>query len=214
MAAAVEDLINQAARDAGLRFRIADIYEGSPLSRAALEVYGQTRDELLRAEDWPFARGAGVALTLLKGPPPPGGYYPGNPWTAVFPAPPWLYEYAYPSDSLDLLAILKPPGALPQLAPRAQTWRIDNDLTPVVSGNPPAAAGPAQRVILTNVKGALAVYRRRVTNPALWEPGFTATLIAALARKLSLTIAQNLQLRQEIGQEASAIAMTADQKRG
>lgn len=214
MATAVEGIINQALRGTGLRFRIADIYEGSPPARAALEIYGQSRDELLRAQDWPFARSGPVALALLKGPPPPGGYYPGNPWTMIFPAQPWLYEYGYPSDCLDLLAILKPAMSLPQLDPRAQTWRVDNDLMPIVSGSPPTASGPAQKVILANAKGALAIYRRRVTNPALWEPGFTATLIESLARKLALTLTQNLQVMQALGQETGAVATAADQKRG
>ena len=72
---------------------IGTIWEGSPASRVALEVYGQTRDALLNNEDWPFARRA-VGLALLKT--APVGGYAGLPWTNAYPPPQWIYEYAYP----------------------------------------------------------------------------------------------------------------------
>jgi hypothetical protein len=207
-----EDVVNEALNAIGVKRRIADIYEGSPAARAALEVYGQTRDEILRGQDWPFARGAGIALTLLKGPPPAGGYNPIQPWSAIYPAPPWLYEYAYPSDCLDLLAIQGAPASLPVLDPRPVAWRIDNDLAPVVSGQ--SAAGPPQRVILTNEWGAMGVYRRRVTNPLLWEPLFTATLIEALGSKLALRLTGNIQARQATAKDGVDVAGLADMKKG
>ena len=215
MASSVEQIVNEALIAIGYRKRIGDINEGSEASIAALELYGQTRDEILRAQDWPFARAAGVALTLLKGPPPPGGYNPGQPWSNIYPSPPWLYEYAYPSDCLDLLALRGPPRMLPVLDPKPQVWRIDNDLNPLVSGNPPVASGPAQKVILAHVKGALATYRRQVTNPLLFEPGFTATLIEALGKKLMpILMPGSAQQEQARAQEVGVVAQLADQHRG
>ena len=38
----------------------------------AIEVYGQARDELITLKEWSFSRRT-APLTLLKGPPPPGG---------------------------------------------------------------------------------------------------------------------------------------------
>ena len=216
MANAVEDICNQALRAVGYSRMIAWVYEGSVASRVALEIYRQTRDELLRSGEWPFARGP-LALTLLKGPPPPGGFTPLLPWSTVYPPPGWLYEYAYPADCLELLAIVPAPSAMPVLLPQAATFRADNDLAPVVStGPPPSAAGPPQRVILTNQVGAVAIYRRRVTNPALWEPGFTASLIERLAAKFadSPQLAASPELRQALPQEAAATAAMAGAHRG
>ncbi len=56
MAIGVEDLVNQALREIGYPKPIQDIYEGSRASKAALDIYFQSRDELLDAHDWPFAR--------------------------------------------------------------------------------------------------------------------------------------------------------------
>ncbi len=214
MAIAVEDIVNQSLRAIGVKKRIAWIYEGSPSARAALEIYGQTRDAVMRAQDWSFARGGSTTLTLLKGPPPNGGYTPGQPWSAIYPPPGFLYEYAYPSDMLELRALMTTPLGMFDLDPRPATWRIDNDLLPVVSGNPLAAAGPAQKVILSNTAGAIAVYRRRVTNPALWEPGFTQLLVDALAKGLAIALQQNLQLGQAAAQQEGQTAQIADMHRG
>ncbi|HLX18468.1 MAG TPA: hypothetical protein VKS24_25045 [Bradyrhizobium sp.] len=197
MATTVEQIVNQALYAIGYPRRIGNIYEGTAAARAALEVYGQTRDEVLSAQDWPFARAGGaLPLTLLKGPPPPGGYSPLQPWSPIYPAAGFLYEYAYPADCLELRAVIAPPLALPNLDPKAVSWRLDNDATPVLSGPytqfpaaPPTVSGPPQKVILTNQGSALAVYRRRITNPSLWtDQLFVAMFIAALASKLSLVL--------------------------
>lgn len=204
--ASPEDALNQALRLVGYPKAIGSIYEGTPAARAGLEIYGQTRDELLRAQDWPFASsGGGLALTLLKGPPPPGGYTPSTPWTTAFPLPGWLYEYAYPSDCLELRGVLYPPGAMFVLDPRPAVWRIAND----------NALNPPQRVILSNVKAAQAVYCRRVTNPTLWEPGFTETLIIALARKLAASplLAASADFAKSLPQDMAAAA-AIDRKLG
>lgn len=179
-----EQVINQALLDCGNLRRIADIYDGSAEAVTALELYGQARDELLRATDWSFSRKV-LALTLLKGPPPDGGYSPTLPWSTIYPYPGFLYEYAYPSDCLDLRSVIAPPSAMPDLDPVPALYRIDNDPVPIVSGSPPSAAGPPQKVILCNQTAALAVYRASITDPLTWEPGFVAALVSSLAKKFA-----------------------------
>lgn len=202
-----EDAINQALRQIGYPKAIGSIYEGSPGARAGLEIYSQTRDELQRAFDWPFTSsgGAPFALPLLKGPPPPGGYTPANPWTSAFPAPGWLYEYLYPADCLELRAIIPPPAAMFVLDPKPATWRIVVD----------EALNPNQKVILSNVKGAMAVYCRRIADPTLWEPGFTQALIAALAKQLATSplLTASPDFVKMMPQEL-ATAIAADRKLG
>jgi hypothetical protein len=213
MAASVENIVNQALLDIGYRGpRIADIREGSEAAGAALEIYGETRDEIFLAQDWPFARAAGVALALLKGPPPPGGYNPVQPWSTIYPPGNWLYEYVYPADCIELYAITKPPGAMPDLDPRPQLWRIDNDAVPIVAGN--AASGPPQKVILANVPGALAVYRRKITDPSLWEPGFIALLVDALGKKLATALGMAPQVEQARTQDLAPLSAIAGRHNG
>lgn len=183
MATTVEQLCNQALLNAGHpERRIGDIFEGTPEAKVALELYGQTRDDLQRAQDWSFNRRT-LTLTLLKGPPPPGGYSPLQPWTPVYPFPGFLFEYAYPADCLDLGAVVPMPDIIADLDPIPAKFRVDNDEVPVVSGNPPVATGPQAKVILTNVNQAMGVYRAQVTDPTLWTPDFTQMLVDALAQR-------------------------------
>ena len=213
MALQLADIVNQGLRDGGVPFRIGDLYEGSEAARTALEIVGQARDELQRVADWSFNRGT-VALTLLKGPPPDGGYNPNQPWSTIYPPPGFLYEFAYPADCLDLRAIIAPPGLMPDLDPLPALWRIDNDPTPVVSGSPPAAAGPPAKVILCNTTSAIAVYRRRVTDPSLWEPGYIAALVASLGKKFSVAFGGDPNQSKEEGAEAVATEQTMSEVRG
>lgn len=223
----VEDVCNQALSACGSRLLIGDIYEGTPQSRACLEIYGQTRDEALRAGEWSFAYGQ-ATLTLLKGPPPPGGYPPMTPWATIYPPPNWLYEYAYPADCVELRDMIRVPGPLPILDPKPILYRIDNDATPVLSGPIPliingqysgalpTVSGPPQRVILSNASRALAIYTRRVTNPLLWEPLFVATLVGALAKKLAVSplFASSPDLMKSLPGETAATGALAQQHQG
>ena len=203
MATAVDDLVNQALREGGVKRRIGSVYEGTEAAKTALELYGQARDELLRSEDWDFARRT-LALTLLKGPPPAGGYYPGNLWNSTFPPTGWLYEYAYPGDCLQVAAIVPQPGNFPVYDPKPAVWRIDND----------NALSLAAKVILTNVRNAVAIYRAQVIDPSTWNASFTATLIARLAAKFAIALSGSLDLAKAEDQEAAGEAAIADVRRG
>lgn len=211
-----EDLCNESLRAVGFPRAIGDLYEGSPQSRACLEIYAQTRDEVLTTDIAnSFARGL-ATLAVLKGPPPFGGYSPIGMWSPIYPPPGFLYEYAYPADVVELRAIISPSTPLPEFDPQPAAWRIDNDLLPVVSGNPPAAAGPPQMVILTNFANAVAVYRRRVTNLALWRTPALAAFISRMAAKLASApqLAASPQMMQSAPAEAVYTAQVARGHRG
>lgn len=183
MANSPEDLVNQALIEIGYPDRIASINEGSKASVAALEVYGQTRDELLDAAEWPLARRANIPLILLKGPPPPGGYNAGQPWSQQYPPPEFLYEYEYPQDCVGQPdAIVPQPSSMFILDPQPAAFRVDNDNSLVDrNGN----ATIQKKVILCNIKSALVTYSGQVTNPLLWDPGFTMLVVKRLGEKLS-----------------------------
>lgn len=214
MASDITGIINQGLRAGGVPMRVEDYFEGSDAAKVALEILSQARDELLRIKDWSFSRRI-LSLTLLKGPPPDGGYNVTQQWSNVYPAPGWLYEFSYPGDCLDLRAIISPPfGVMPDLDPVPATFRIDNDLTPVVSGAPPTAAGPPAKVIYCNVTNAIGVYRAQIIDPGEWEPGFTAALVASLGKKFAVAFGANPDSEKTKGAEAIGTVQSMSDVRG
>jgi len=228
----VEDIWNQVLRELGVRRRIGSAYDGSEASKAFLEVYGETRDELLRSMDWDFARRS-IALTLLKGPPPPGGYNPQTPWNSTYPPPGWLYEYGYPSDALELRAIVPQPFLLPNRDPKPALWRIDNDFTlggggeiltgggqiltgadNILIGGSGGPLASGTKVILANVRNAIAIYLAQVIDPSQWNVSFLRVLITSLKEKLAVPLSQNLDLMKSAAQESAVDAAMADKRRG
>lgn len=212
MAATVEAIVNQAMMAAGHTRRVADMYDGSEEAKVAVELYGQARDSLLDLRDWSFSRQV-APLTLLKGPPPAGGYSPGQPWIpGLYPEPGFLYEYAYPSDALDIRNISGYPGNMPDLDPVPREWRVDNDLTPnIVDGVP---TGPPAKVIFSNQTSAIATYRARVINPSQFDTGFTEALVALLAKKFAVAFNENINVVQAKEANAIGTAETESSLRG
>lgn len=174
-----EDVINLTLVRIGHPFRVGSLYEGSPASKKALDIYAETRDELL-ADLAPDFAARDVTLTLLKTA-PVGGYLPTQPWTPAFPPPPWIFEYAYPADCLKVRAVRKSPLLIPEFDPQPIIWRLANDLAAPATG----------RVILCNVAAAILVYTGQVTDMTTWVPSFVEALAAALGRRLSPILAGN-----------------------
>lgn len=193
MVYAVEDILNQALRRLGNQTPIGNIWEGSRASRAGLELYGQTRDDLLRSKDWPFSQ-RDATLTLLKTAPPFG--YNGQPWTSASPMLPWIYEYAYPASCIRVRSVRPAPVLMPQFDPAPSNFTIAND--PTV--NP-------SKVVLTNLANATAVITAQITDPGQWESMFVEALVDALARRLAIPIggadAQGVQMK--AGEEQQAV---------
>src|ERR1700675_3707960 len=160
MAYAVEDICNMALDSIGYTRHIAHIYEGSPAARVCLAIYGQTRDSLLQAGDWPFAM---REVSLVA--------------SGQIPPSPWQNEYLYPGDCLRMRYIRPGPltGGKRSLDPQPVLFRPFNDQRP----NPPILA------ILCDLAGAVLIYNGQVTDPGTWLPGFTKALVGELAKKLS-----------------------------
>ena len=169
----VEDLVNMALDLIGYTRHIADIYEGSAASRVALAYYGQTRDELLVAGEWPFALRE-VVLAAVAGQTPPS---------------PWQYEYQYPSDCLRMRYIRPGPltGGTRSTDPQPVLFRPFNDQRP---------ATPIQ-AILCDLPTPVLIYQGQVTDPATWTPEFIKAFVAALARKLSFGLFKSTQIIQD-----------------
>lgn len=169
-----EDVVNLALVRIGFKGRITNMFSGSAAANSALAIYGQTRDELLRQNDWDFAE-VTASLTLLKSA-PAGGYIPGfTPWSTVYPPLPWLFEYQKPADCLKVRAVKPVPLFLPVMDPQPHVFSVGYDST---------LAPPAQ-VIMCNVPDAVLTYTGQPTDPTTWEADFIEALAAALARRIA-----------------------------
>ncbi len=185
------DVINLSLARIGYPGRVGNLYDGSKAAKKALDLYAQTRDELLRQNDWGFAE-RNVSPTLLKSA-PAGGYIPPVTWTTAYPPLPYLYEYARPTDCLKIRSLKAVPLFLPNFDPQPVTFTEANDTVAPATG----------QVILCNVANAVLTYTGQVTDPTAWEPDFVETLAAALGRRL----APNL-----VGMEAAKLLAADEQQ--
>lgn len=194
-----EDVVNAALGRIGHAHRIGDLFEGSEAAQTAIDIYAQTRDELLRSQDWDFSQRE-VNLTLLKQA-PVGGYGPWAPWDPTQnPTPGWAYEYAYPDDCLRVRSVQPQPGFLIDFDPQPYIWKVENDNNYT----------PAVRVILCQVGSAILTYVGQITDPLTWNSLFAEALIAALAKRLAPVLSQIDQERlADERAEASDEAITA-----
>lgn len=180
MANNLTNLVNQALDAIGFGKHIGEMYEGSPAARVALEVYAQTRDELIQSGDWAFAL-AEVAL-IVNGEVPPT---------------PWSYEYGYPPDCVRIRYIRPGPltGGTRTNDPQPVLFRPFND-----------QRIPAQ-TILCDLTPAVLIYSRSVTDPGQWDDGFTQAYIAALAEKLAFGLAMQAEIiKARVGLSARDLA--------
>lgn len=189
------DLANNALVRMGYKLRVGSLYDGSFASKKILDVYAQTRDELLRAFDWDFAD-RNVNLTLQKSA-PAGGYIPPTVWDpTIYPALPWAFQYAYPGDCLKLRAVKPVPLFIPNFTPQPYTFEISND----------NSLSPPQRVINCNVANAYAVYTGQITDPTNWDVGFVEEFAASLGRHLGPALVGLEGAKYEAGDETQASA--------
>jgi hypothetical protein len=191
------DLINAAVTRVGYKDRIGSLYEGSKLAKKALDVYSQTRDQLLREGEWPFAQ-RDTPGTLIKQA-PAGGYFGATVWSNTYPPLPWLYEYAYGSDFIKVRAVKPSLILLPNFSPQPHLFAVAND------GN--------ERVILSNVANAVVTYVGQITDPTDMPPDFIEALCASLARRLAPILA-NLDAVKLEAQDEMVETQVAERQQG
>lgn len=168
-----EDVANLVLRRIGYKGpRIENMLEGSFASETILDVYGQTRDQLITDGEWEFAERI-VPGTLLKKAPEYG--YIITPWSNAYPDLPWLFSYAYPGDALKIRSVRATPLFIPNFDPQHNIYSLGND----------NGFTPPRQVILAMVPNALITYAGRVTDPTTWNPAFNEALVAAVARRVA-----------------------------
>jgi hypothetical protein len=150
----IETICNQALDVIGYLRHIGNIYEGSKAARVALDLYGQTRDEVLASQSWYFARSE-LALASI----------------GQVPSLPWAFEFTYPANMIKLWFVK--PVVIPD-DPVPIRWLESFD----------TRTTGTQRSILTTFSPAVGVFTQKVTNPASFPPEFVFTLVVALSKKM------------------------------
>lgn len=196
------DVLNLALARIGYKNRIGSIYEGSEAAKQAIDIYSQTRDEMLRAGDYGFAE-QNIALTLLKQA-PIGGYFPPNAWDGTLnPPPPWVFAYTYPDTCLKVRSIKPIPLFVMDFDPQPNVFAIENDNYFI----------PSRKVILCNIANAMAVITGQVTDPTRWEVDFTESFAAELGRRLAPVLA-NMDATKFAAADAAQSTVTAESNQG
>lgn len=195
-----EDFVNNALAQLGRSERVGSMFEGSVQSKIALDIYGQTRDDLLREGQWDWAR-RDVALSVTKTAPPAG--YGATAWSSTYPPLPWKYQFSYPADCLKIRSLRRTPVFMPVFDPQPVLFSEvnDNSVTPTV------------KAIVSNIGPVvIATYTGQVINPANWEANFGQLLIDALALKMAPKF--NEKLIQVAGAEEAAGDLVASTTQG
>jgi hypothetical protein len=153
---APEDIVNRALDVLGyVGLPVGDLNEGGTVANAAVRVYQTTRQQLLRAAQWNFARRMTI-LQLLNdatGQTTQAQIAAGGPVT-VGPGTPgmygWIYEYAWPVDCLRARWV--PHNWNTTASPAtANSYSISPQTIPGVSMNPiPPHLRPARFVVTTD----------------------------------------------------------------
>jgi hypothetical protein len=197
------DIANRALSAIGTRTTIASLTEQSNEARQCALLIDPLRDEILRLAPWNCATNFNSLTLVCAAPGTPENPSPGqNVWTKGIPAPPWSYEYLYPSDCL------RPLWIVPQFATGFSggvpiTTAVTGGIPSFWNGPPirfkvsidqlntqglPDVNGADQRVILTNQEQAILAYVKRITDPDVMDENFQQAWVAGLAGRLAIPL--------------------------
>lgn len=196
---ALTDIANRSLGTIGTRSQIASLTENSPEARAAALFIEPLRDELLRMAPWNCATNFNNLALICAAPGTPENPNAGTAtWQKGQPAPPWAYEYAYPSDCLRPLWIV--PQFSTGFAGVPITTAITGGAPSFWTGPPvrfkvaidqidkttglPAVGGADQRIILTNQEQAILCYIKRVIDPNVMDDQFQQAWVDALGGRM------------------------------
>jgi hypothetical protein len=190
--------VNLSLARIGYKGRIGSLYDGSIAAKKSLDVYSQTRDQLIREGDYEFAERS-ISATLQKQAP---ASYVGVTWSNAYPCLPWLYQYAFPSDCLKLRSVMATPVFVPNIDPQYNVFSIDND----------DSFSPSQKVVNCNVPNAIFIYAAQVTDPQAWDVSFVEAFAAALGRRLAPALMGLDAAKMEISDEQAEAQLASSQK--
>lgn len=158
------DICNRALRHLGVSVEIANLAtEKSKEAKACRRFYEDTRDEVLRDFDWPFARVSEV-LALVED------------FTADADADhDWSYAYRYPADAVAVRRVV--------LAGWGRRERAETKTRYLIGRDDTAA------LLFTDLSDAVVEYTFKETDPSKYPPDFRAALSRLLAHYIGPSIA-------------------------
>lgn len=161
-------ICNLALSRVGAR-RISALSENTKEARECNKIFADTRDAVLAAHDWGFARKHATLATVAT------PTYPG-----------WDYAYAYPVDCLAARRIKDDTGSLSQVAYNSDEERYRN--VGKVEFEIRATAALDGKVVLTNQDDAVLIYTARVTDPNVFSVEFIDAFAYRLASDLAVPL--------------------------
>lgn len=190
-------LVNRSLLAIGSQSQVSSLNEGSAQANAAATLYTPTFESLARSAPWNCLRNQ-ATLTLLAA----AQGTPENPDGTTLPLPPvpWLYQYAMPSDSLQIRFLVQNLPASMSGVPLFSVNTGANTFLPQDRNIPFAVAYATDsnnnplNVILTNQSQAIAVYTVNQPNPQIWDSLFQAAFVASLAAFFVPALALNMSL--------------------
>ncbi len=123
---------------------------------------------------------------------PVGGYNSITPWTNAYPLLPWVFEYAYPDQCIQVRSLRSSFSPVPNFDPAPNVFTVANDT---------ALSVPA-KVVLSNVFGAVASITAQVTDPGQWQD---SQFIEAMVDRLGL------RFQEALNPEPNAVKMRANE---
>jgi hypothetical protein len=220
MAATPTDICNQALGALGTRSQITSMNESGEEARYCRLYYENTRTGLLRGAHWNFARKTAYLSLLKSAPGTPENSDPGTGvWDPVTtPAPPWLYEYAYPADCQQVRYIAPqmnvggdsgtPIFSSPSYVPIPNVSLVPQRF--VVASD--TISGEQVNVVLCQQTQAICIYTCDVDNPGLWDSLFQDAMVEALAFRMCFALTGDKTLAAG-KQQAALIALKMAQAR-
>lgn len=196
----VVSLANRSLLMVGARTQISNLQEGSNEANAISTLYLPTYQALARTAPWNCLRSQAV-LTLLAA----AAGTPENVDGTTLPLPPtpWLYQYAVPSDSLQIRYIVPSfPNSTPTgMTPLTTASTVNAPWIPGMAAQIPYAVAYATdssdapiQVILCNQTQAQVVYTIDQPNPVIFDSLFEQALVSSLAAYLVPALSLNFDL--------------------
>lgn len=169
-------IANMALGNIGARDTIESFDEQSIEARTAKFWYPKSRQSVLEAYDWSFAR-VRVALSLDEEDPPDD----------------WYFRYGLPADCLKARRItnnMQSPG----WADWPTAWTVDPDSTPFsIELN----ADKTRRTLLTNMEAAVLMYTCDMIDTSLFTSMFVDALTYKLASDMAMRITGKASVREQ-----------------
>ena len=193
------NLVNRALLGIGSQSQVSSFNEGSPQANAAATLYTPTFEEIARCAPWNCLRQQ-ASLTLLAA----AQGTPENPDGITLPLPPipWLYQYALPSDCLQMRSIISSmqvstPGVpLFPVATGAGMFPLNNRSIPFAVAYATDSGGNPLSVILTSQSQAIGIYTVNQPNPQFWDSLLQGAFVAALSAKFVPALSLHMPLMQ------------------